>query len=258
MRAFASVLIAVVAAMSPSVFAQWPTFTTPNIPRLADGKPNLTAPTPRTAEGKPDLSGIWEAGGGGGRGRGGDAPPPVPADRPPLATFFDIGTNLPDKTAPMQPWAAELKKKRMADGMKDNPDAHCLPIGHMQLHLHPQPRKMLQTPGEIVIIWEANYGVRHIYTDGRTSPTNDPQPWWYGYTVGKWEGDTLVATTTNLRDGMWLDVNGTPLTDQGKISSASAGRTSGRSKSTSPSKIRRRSRNRSPCGSISASWSTTS
>ena len=48
-------------------------------------------------------------------------------------------------------------------------------------------------------------------------PTNDPQPWWYGYTVGKWEGDTLVATTTNLRDGMWLDVNGTPLTDQGKI-----------------------------------------
>ena len=129
--------------------------------------------------------------------------------------------------------------------MKDNPDAlPACPIGHMQLHLHPQPRKMLQTPGEIVIIWEANYGVRHIYTDGRTSPTNDPQPWWYGYTVGKWEGDTLVATTTNLRDGMWLDVNeGAPPT-RGRLSSASAGRTSGRSKSTSPSKIRRRSRNR--------------
>ena len=103
--------------------------------------------------------------------------------------------------------------------MKDNPDAHCLPIGHMQLHLHPQPRKYLWTPGEIVMIWESNYGLRHIYLDGRQAPTKDSdnQPYWYGYTTGKWEGDTLVATTTNIRDGMWLDVNGTPLTDQATI-----------------------------------------
>jgi len=121
---------------------------------------------------------------------------------------------------PLQPWAAELKKKRMADNMKDNPDAHCLPIGHMQLHLHPQPRKILQTPSELAIIYESNYGLRHIFIDGRKAPPEkdpDVQPYWYGYTVGTWDGDTLVATTTNIRDDMWLDVNGTPLTDQAKI-----------------------------------------
>jgi hypothetical protein len=188
------------------------------VPKNADGTPNLDAPPPRTADGKIDFTGIWAAagGGGGGRGRGRGAAPPPPPGTPPLATFFDIGQNI-EGGAPMQPWAAELKKTRMADGMKDNPDAHCLPIGHMQLHLHPQPRKYLQTPTEIVMIWESNYGLRHIFLDGRPSPDNDPQPWWYGYTIGRWEGDTLVATTTNLRDGMWLDVNGTPLTDQARI-----------------------------------------
>ena len=120
----------------------------------------------------------------------------------------------------MTPWAAALKKERLSNGAQDNPDAHCLPIGHTQFHTHPQPRKIIQTPGEIVIIYESNYGLRHIYTDGREAPPpgdQDVTPYWYGYTVGKWEGDTLVATTTHIRDGMWLDVNGTPPNDQGKI-----------------------------------------
>ena len=220
MRVFASIVLAAVAATSPTLLAQWPKFTTPNVPRNADGTPNMTAPTPRTADGKVDFSGVWAAGGGGGgRGRRGQAPPAPPAGTPPAATFFDIGANI-EGGAPMQPWAAELKKKRMADNMQDNPDAHCLPIGHMQLHLHPQPRKILQVPSEIAIIYESNYGLRHIYLDGRTAPpTNDPDtvPWWYGYTVGRWDGDTLVATTTHLRNDMWLDVNGTPLTDQATI-----------------------------------------
>jgi hypothetical protein len=231
MRALVSVVIAAVVALSTTLVAQWPSYPTPNVPRNADGTPNLTAPTPRTADGKVDFTGIWGGGGGGGGrgrggaggrgGRGGDAPPaPPPANQPvtpPLATFFDVGSNLEGRGAPMTEWAAALKKQRMADNMKDNPDAHCLPIGHMQLHLHPQPAKYLQTPSELVMIWEANYGLRHIYLDGRPSPDNDPQPWWYGYTIGRWEGDTLVATTTNIRDGMWLDVNGTPLTESGKI-----------------------------------------
>ena len=223
MRVFASVLLAAVAAMSPSLLAQWPSVKTPNVPRNADGTVNMAAPAPRTADGKVDFSGVWEAGGGGGggrgRGRGGQAPPAPPADQPPLAAFFDIGQNIPGGT-PMTPWAAALRKERLSNGAQDNPDAHCLPIGHTQFHTHPQPRKMIQTPGEIVIIYESNYGLRHIYTDGREAPPpgdQDVTPYWYGYTVGKWEGDTLVATTTHIRDGMWLDVNGTPLTDQGKI-----------------------------------------
>ena len=95
----------------------------------------------------------------------------------------------------------------------DNPDAHCLPIGITQLHNHPQPRKIVQTPGLIVILYEANGGVRQVFLDGRAIPDNDPQPWWYGYSVGLWDGDTLVVTTRGLRDGGWLDVNGAPLTD---------------------------------------------
>ena len=224
MKVFAPVVVAAMLALSPSLFAQWPTVKTPNVPRNPDGSVNMTAPAPRTPDGHVDISGIWAAGGGfggggRGRGRGGAAAPPAApaADTPPIAQFFNIGAGMPDKLAPMTPWALELRKQRQKDNAKDNPDAHCLPLGHMQLHLHPQPRKYLWTPNEIVMVWEANYGLRHIYLDGRPHPTDDAQPYWYGYTTGKWEGDTLVATTTNIRDGMWLDVEGTPLTDQGKI-----------------------------------------
>ena len=96
----------------------------------------------------------------------------------------------------------------MADDSKDNPDAACLPMGLMQLHTHSQPRKMIQTKDLIVILYEANAGVRQIFLDGRPAPSDDPQPWWYGYSRGWWEGDTLVVETTNFRDGGWLDVNG--------------------------------------------------
>ena len=105
----------------------------------------------------------------------------------------------------------------MAENSKDNPDAHCLPLGLMQLHTHPQPRKIIQTPGVIVILYEAQAGVRQIFTDGRPVPRNDPQRWWYGYSAGKWDGDTLVVETTGFRDDVWLDINGSPLTNTGKL-----------------------------------------
>jgi hypothetical protein len=107
-----------------------------------------------------------------------------------------------------------LKKQRMADNMKDNPDAHCLPMGNMQFHTHPQPRKIIQAPKVLVILYEGNAGIRQIFLDGRPLPDNDPQPWWYGYSTGTWEGDTLVAQTSGFRDGGWLDVAGSPLTAQ--------------------------------------------
>ena len=80
-------------------------------------------------------------------------------------------------------------------------------------------------PKELILIeYEANYGLRHIYLDGRQLPAQgEPQPWWYGYSVGRWEGDTLVVETNNLRgaedgpyDG-WLDVNGSPYSQQAKF-----------------------------------------
>jgi hypothetical protein len=118
---------------------------------------------------------------------------------------------------PMQQWATELVAKRVADNSKDNPDAHCLPMGFMQFHTHPQPRKIVQTKDVMMIIYEANSGLRHIYLDGRPLPGPDAEPWWYGYSVGKWEGDTLVVETRGFRDGEWLDVRGSPLTNAAKV-----------------------------------------
>jgi hypothetical protein len=203
----------VLAAMPAALFAQWPDYP-------AAGKPKLDAPAPRTADGKPDLSGIWLfRGAGRPPAQPGGAPPPPPeqpASGPPAATFRNIGAGLKEGL-PLQPWAAEMLKQRMAENSKDNPDAHCLPLGLMQLHTHPQPRKIIQTPGVIVILYEAQAGVRQIFTDGRPLPHNDPQPWWYGYSIGKWDGDTLVVETTGFRDDVWLDINGSPLTNTGKL-----------------------------------------
>ena len=220
----AASLIAILAIISPSLSAQWPAYPTPGAPKLPDGKPNLTAPAPRTADGKPDLSGIWVNGPPrfGGRGQGGAGIPPPeglpvpPSDGPPAPTFFNAGSGF-QGGLPFQPWAAELRKKRTADNGKDNPDAHCLPIGFLQLHMHPQPRKIVQTPKLVLIMWESNYGLRQIFTDGRPLPNNDPTPWWDGYSIGHWEGDTLVVESGGFRDGGWLDVNGSPYTDALKL-----------------------------------------
>jgi hypothetical protein len=174
----------------------------------------LDARTPRTADGKPDFSGVWlNEWFYGGQVR---QPPVSPPGEPPASTFANIGAGFP-QGLPFQPWAKELMEKRKEQNSKENPDAHCLPMGIMQFHEHPQPRKMVQTPGLLLILYEGNAGVRQIFTDGRPSPSNDPQPWWYGYSSGRWEGDTLVVETTGLRDGGWLDIWGSPLTDAAKI-----------------------------------------
>jgi hypothetical protein len=211
-------------AAPAALLAQWSAYPSSGVPKTADGKPNLEGPVPRTAEGKPDLSGIWQY------ARGQAAAPLPPAQAPAaaaaglpdlvplsvrLSQFWNLGAAFKDGL-PFQPWAAELHRQRVAENSRDNPDAHCLPLGLMQLHTHGQPRKMIQTPGVIVIIYEANGGLRQIFTDGRMLP-KDPQPWWFGYSTGHWDGDTLVVETSGFRDLGWLDVEGSPLTESGKL-----------------------------------------
>ncbi|HET9363255.1 MAG TPA: hypothetical protein VFO58_26085 [Vicinamibacterales bacterium] len=229
MNRFISVIAFIALAIgSQTLFAQWPKFTPQGTPRSADGTVDMRAPAPRTADGKVDLSGVWQtiAGRIGGRGRAG-APAPVPVaaegtgELPPSGSLFG---NIGDQTqggAPYQPWAAELVKKRMADNSKDNPDAHCLPLGIMQNTTHPFPKKIIQTPSEVIVIYEGSATtVREIYLDGRT-PDPDAEPWYQGYSVGRWEGDTLVVETSNFIDDdhwtTWLDVRGSPLTRHGKL-----------------------------------------
>ena len=216
MRRFvlASVLFLSVPVM---LSAQWPSFVRKDIPRTSEGKPDLNAPPPRLPDGKIDFSGTWESRIPPSGRLGGPMVPNLPGgDAPPLAAFANIAQNIKDGL-PFTPWAAELRKQRMATNSKDNPDANCLPIGFMQLHTHSQPRKVVQNENDLVIMYEANYGLRNIYTDGRPLPANDPQPWWYGYSVGKYDGDTLVVETIGLRDEGWLDVNGAPFTSAAKI-----------------------------------------
>ena len=205
---------AIVAALSLSLSAQWDRRPQAGVPKGADGKVNLAAPAPRQADGKPDLSGIWEVSAR--REKPGSAPP----GRPPLAMFADIGANVIGGL-PFQPWAADLSKKRVANQRYDNPDALCLPQGPLQYHLDPQPREIVHTPRRTFIIYESNYGLRTIYTDGRRlPPQGEPQPYWHGYSIGRWEGDTFVVESNNFRgvqggiaaDG-WLDQMGSPFTD---------------------------------------------
>jgi len=186
-------------------------------PYVRPGTPDLNAPPPRLPNGKIDFSGTWESRQPPSGRLGGPMVPNLnPATDPPLAAFANIGQNFKEGL-PFTPWAAELRRQRMAGNSKDNPDANCLPIGFMQLHTHSQPRKIVQNVNDLVIMYESNYGLRNIYTDGRPLPSNDPQPWWYGYSVGKYDGDTLVVDTIGLRDDGWLDVNGAPFTSSAKI-----------------------------------------
>ena len=216
--AYAAGVVVVFAAISASLSAQWQLQPSAAVPRTSTGQPNLTAPVPRTADGKPDLTGTWAnpwaTAGRGGRGAA-PLPEKVSADGIPEASFGNVGVGFKDGL-PLQPWAADLVKQRMADFSKDNPDAHCLPMGFMQFHEHPQFRKIIEAPGVIIIMYEANYGLRQIFMDGRSLP-KDPEPWWYGYSVGKWEGDTLVVDTIGFTDDIWLDINGNPLTSAGKV-----------------------------------------
>ena len=209
----AAAVFALALTLSAPLRAQWPSHPTGRLPRTADGRVDLTAPAPRTADGKPDFTGIWNYAGVLGF-RGG--PPPPPVGTPPQATFWNIEAGIKEGL-PFRPWAAELRKQRMDANSKDNPDAACLPIGYMQSHTHSQPRKLVQNRGLIVILYEANAGMRQIFLDGRPAPPPDVQPWWWGYSRGRWDDDTLIVESTNFRDGGWLDVNGAPLTSEGKI-----------------------------------------
>jgi hypothetical protein len=208
------IAVALVAGRPSIAGAQWPAHSERNAPHTADGKVDLRGPVPRAADGRPDFTGVWvNAWFVDGR----VLPLPVSGPgEPPAATFGDVFANFKEPL-PLQPWATKLKADRKEQNSKDNPDAHCLPMGLMQFHMHPQPRKVIQTPDVLAILYEGNGGVRQIFTDGRALPGADAQPWWYGYSVARWDGDALVVETSGFRDGGWLDIDGSPLTDAARM-----------------------------------------
>jgi hypothetical protein len=198
-----------------SVPAQWRNVVTKGVPMTTAGAPNLTAPAPTLADGRtPDLSGIWDA------------------EKRPCTEETSLGLGCLDalqgvpvsfiniaggfnEVLPMQPWAEALVKQRMANGGKDDPAARCLPV--------PAPRgwaafslqKIIQTPESVTILDEYMTQFRQIFLDGRALP-NDPEPMFKGYSVGRWDGDTLVVETIGFKDDQWLDGWGHPLTAQAR------------------------------------------
>ena len=194
------------------VFAQWINYPTPGTPRLPDGRPNLSAATPHTADYHPDLSGIWRLEpapcaadsiqGCGGDYRGGPE-------------FGNIGARL-SGGLPYQPWAEEFVKNQAPDLGKNDPVAWCKPSGALRLLTYPPYRKIIQTPVVIVLLSERDVTYRQIFTDGRPLP-KDPSPSWNGYSIGKWQEDTLVVESVGFRDGTWLDRRGSPMTEAAKM-----------------------------------------
>jgi hypothetical protein len=198
---------------STGAHAQWLNYPTPGTPRTPDGKPNLTAPAPRAADGKPDLSGVWHV-----------QPTPlaelrrlfggigtfsVPGQTPDTISKYAVNLFLDFKPedVPMRPEAAEILRRRAGTNFTSG---NCLPMGVPIDVLIEGPDKIVQSPGLIVILLEIDGTHRQIYTDGRDLPKEVAQPSWLGYSVGKWERDTLVVETAGFNDKTWLDLRGHP------------------------------------------------
>jgi len=188
-------VLAVMVLMTTGAQAQWLNYPTPGIPRLADGKPDLNAPAPRTADGKPDLTGIW---------------------RTPTPKYLD---NLAADGVEvlMQPWAEQPYRQRLANEGRDRPSAACLPHSVTDFDAHFTPKKLLQLPGLVVMLFESYRSYRQIHTDGRPLPPEPREPSWFGYSIGSWEGDTLVVETVGVNEKTWLDDSGHPHSDALRI-----------------------------------------
>ncbi len=189
------------AAICLNAHAQWLHEPTPGAPRTPDGKVNMTGPVPRV-NGKPDLSGIWQAEG---EPRG-------------ATTLFGLGESINSKyfrdiladfkpgEEPLTPLGREILQKHGAPGAF-NPTLNCLPDGTPHADLLPEPFKIIETPREILMLYEVETTFRQIFLDGR-KPLTDPKPTWMGYSVGKWDGDTLLIDTLGFNDLSWLDARG--------------------------------------------------
>lgn len=191
--------------------AQWVHYPDPATPRTKDGKPNLAAAAPRGKDGKPILAGVWQpeatpipellstipevA----------DGPPPALGSEIPTKYFFNILADFKTGEAPLQPAAARAATQLSPlEVAREEPGLRCLPTGMPMVDTLPAPFKIIQMPGLVMLLVEAETTFRQIFTDGRKFP-KDPQPSWLGYSVGRWDGDTLVVETTGINDRTWLD-----------------------------------------------------
>jgi hypothetical protein len=193
--------------------AQWLNYKEPGVPRMTDGQPNLSARAPRTRDGKPDLSGVWhvqptslaEM-----KRLFGDNVDQIQVPGMEADTISKYAVNILLDAKPeeniMRSQAQEILKARRS---MDLPSSACLPIGYPLDALVSEFTKIIQTPRLMIMMIENDSMTRQIHLDGRALPP-DPLPTWFGYSTGKWDGDTLVVETIGLNDKAWLDLFGHP------------------------------------------------
>jgi len=197
--------------LTSAVQAQWLNTRDPGAPRTKDGKPNLSGPAPRASNGKPDLSGVWQGEGapisevmkilpGGANGLGEDIPP---------LSFFNVLPGVKSEESPLRPEFRAEYEKRAAVALVTPPPALCAPPPVPFVDSLPAPFKIVQTPRLTLMLFESDTVFRQIFTDGRKHP-DDPQPSWLGYSVGNWQGDSLVVETVGLIPFGPLDIFGHP------------------------------------------------
>ena len=187
------VYLAIAFASTASASAQWDPHPMKNVPRKADGKVDLDAPARRTPDGKPDLAGFW-----------------MPSDV--VRHLLDLAADMKPADIPLQPWAADVYKERIETNGKDHPGVRCWPSGIPEKLNIPDGLKLVQTPDLIILLHESRTIYRQIFLDGRQHPKN-AQPTWMGYSIGRWEGDTLVVDTIGQNGRTWLDMKGLPGTE---------------------------------------------
>jgi hypothetical protein len=158
-----------------AVQAQWLDLPTPGIPRTADGKPHLAAPAPRAADGRPELTGLWR----------------------PVGTSGD----LRDATK-IQAWARTRMAEHERTFYKEGPQFLCLPSGPGFVAGGGGLRRLVQSPTMIAVL-NGDLTYRQIFIDGRALEP-DPLPIFMGYSVGRWDGDTLIIESNGFNEKTWL------------------------------------------------------
>lgn len=187
-------------ATAGSVSAQWLRYPDPRIPRTADGQPDLKAPAPRLSDGRIDLSGTWY-------------PDPKATDGGvPVGQVLGEDPVIQLKTADGTPFpllaSAQAEYNERLRRGDQGPSSRCLPHTIVDYYLVPSPFKFVHATGLTIILFEEFQHFRQVFTDGRPFP-DEMQPAWFGYSVGKWEGEEFVIETAGFNSQGWLDL--TPL-----------------------------------------------
>lgn len=211
-RALAVTVLAFFLTLWVPLGAQWVRVPVPGVPRKSDGTVDMSAKAPRLPNDKPDFSGIWTSDEVDARNPG---VPPNPYDATTSRRMINLGAEIKGGL-PYQPWLATQIKDRKAAGPIDDPHIRCMPDNFLRSWGAPHLIKLVHTPTILVSLNEWNASYRQILTDGRPLP-DESFPAWQGYSVGTWDGDTLVVETNGLRDNLWLDWNGSVVMEGAKI-----------------------------------------